>query len=209
MKVNQTQIDKLVREAKKGNSKAFGEIYDAYFVSIHKYVFYRVSAEHVDDVVGTIFIKSWSRLKKYRKTNVSFGAWLFRVAHNTVVDHYRTHKQFYELEERIADDNEKMNPKRIMEETLNGERVHRALKNLGDKYQEVVLLKYMNDMSNKDIAKVMRTNESNVRTLQFRALKKLKAELDEEDRLIAQKIAKKDQPAKSAGILKRLFTRSS
>ena len=208
MKINQTQIDKLVREAKKGNAKAFGEIYDAYFVPIHKYVFYRVSEEHVDDVVGTIFIKAWTRLKKYKKTNVTFGAWLFRVAHNTVIDHYRTHKQFYELEERIADDHEKASPQRHAERVLNGERVQRALRSLGDKYQEVIILKYMNEMSNKDVAKVMRTNESNVRTLQFRALKKLKTELEEEDRLIARKL-EKEAGDKPAGVLRRLFARSS
>lgn len=209
MKVNQAQIDKLVRESKKGNSKAFGEIYDVYFVPIHRYVYYKISEEHVDDVVGTVFIKAWSRLKKYRKTKYSFGSWLFRIAHNTVIDHYRTHRDFYELEDRIADNNEKMNPERLAEQTLNGERVQRALSTLGGKYQEVVLLKYMNELSNREVAKIMNTNESNVRTLQFRAIKKLKAVLEEQERVIEQNLSDLASEKKSSSILRRLFARSS
>lgn len=207
MKIEQKQIDKLVREAQKGNTKAFAEIYDYYFPQIHKYVYYKVSEEHVDDVVSTVFIKSWSKLDKYRKQKCAFGAWVFRIAHNTVIDHYRTNKAFYELEDRIADDNDALNPERLTDITLTGKRVHGALRNLGEKYQEVILLKYMNDMSNPEIANVMQVSESNVRTLQHRALRKLKSVIEEEDRVIEKRLAEATSERKT-GFLRRLFAKS-
>jgi RNA polymerase sigma-70 factor (ECF subfamily) len=207
MKIDQKQIDKLVREAQKGNTKAFGEIYDIYYPKIHKYVFYKVSEDHVDDVVSTIFIKSWSKLNKYRKQKCAFSAWLFRIAHNTIVDHYRTNKEFYELEERIADDNQAMNPERLTDISLTGKRVHRALRDLGEKYQEVILLKYMNEMSNPNIANVMKVSESNVRTLQHRALKQLRSIIEDEDRAIERRLAIAAGDRKP-GLLRRLFAKS-
>ena len=209
MSLNQEQIDRLVMEAQKGNSKAFGEIYDIYFSQIHRYVYYKVSEEHVDDLVANIFIKTWAKIKKYRKGACPFSSWLFRIASNTVIDHYRTNKEFYELEERIADDNEKLNPQNFTEKNLNGERVHRALRKIGKKYQEVVLLRFMNDLSNKEIAEALGTNESNIRTLQFRALKKLRSLLEEQEREAKKRLEEKDGQVKKPGFLRRIFARSS
>ncbi|MDP2691301.1 MAG: RNA polymerase sigma factor [bacterium] len=208
MKHSQAQIDRLVRETQQGNTKAFGEIYDLYFPQIYRYVFYKISEEHVDDLVGTVFIKAWTQIKKYRKGSCPFSSWLFRIASNSVIDHYRTNKEYYELEERIADENEKMSPEKILNSTLDGERVHRALGQIGKTYQEVILLKFLNEMSNKEVAKAMKTNESNVRTLQFRALKKLRVILEEQERKAQQTLdnkVTKNQP----GLLKRIFARSS
>jgi len=206
MKINQTHIDRLIEETQKGNTKAFGEVYDIYYGQIHKYVFYKVSPDHVDDVVGSVFIKAWTHIKKYRKGSFPFSSWLFRIAHNAVIDHYRTNKEFYELEEKIAD--ESMSPELFAEKQLNSERVHHALRKLSGNYQEVILLKYMQDLSNKEIAKAMKTNETNVRTLQFRALKKLREVLEEQERMTSQNLEKKSESAQKPGLLRRLFARS-
>jgi RNA polymerase sigma-70 factor (ECF subfamily) len=206
MKINQTHIDRLVEETQKGNTKAFGEIYDVYYGQIHKYVYYKVSSDHVDDVVGSVFIKAWSNIKKYRKGAFPFSSWLFRIAHNAVIDHYRTNKEFYELEEKIAD--ESMSPQLFAEKQLNGERVHHALRKLSSNYQEVILLKYMQDLSNKEIAKALNTNETNIRTMQFRALKKLREVLEEQERMAEQQLQKKEETTEKQGLFRRLFARS-
>lgn len=206
MKMNQSHIDRLVEETQKGNTKAFGEIYDIYYVQIHKYVFYKISADHVDDVTASVFIKAWTHIKKYRKGSFPFSSWLFRIAHNAVIDHYRTNKEFYELEEKIAD--ESMSPQMFTEQQLNSERVHHALRKLNSNYQEVILLKFMQDLSNREIAKALNTNETNVRTLQFRALKKLREILEEQEKWASQQLKAKEEKTEKPGLLRRLFARS-
>ncbi len=207
MELTSRQIDKLVTASQKGNTKAFGELYDHFFKQIHKYVYYKVSDEYVDDLVANIFVKSWTKIKKYQKQKHPFRSWLFRIAHNTVVDHYRTNKEFYELEDRIADDNERLNPKLITETKLNGERVQRALRKIGDRYREVVLLKFMNEMSNKEIAEVLKTNETNIRTLQFRALKKLKEAIEQQESDAQMYLEQQADDREARGLFSRLFAR--
>lgn len=207
MKLNQKHVDSLVRKSQEGDSNAFSDLYDIYFSQIHKYVYYKVSDDYVDDLVATVFIKTWTQIKKYQKSKYRFSAWLFRIAHNTVIDHYRTHKKHYELEEIVSDE-KTMNPQDFAEQQLNGERVQRAVRSLDKKYQEVIILKFMNELSNTEVSKVLGTSESNIRTLQFRALKKLKSKLEEEEKLIQLRLeesANNDAP----GFFKRLFARSS
>lgn len=206
MDIKQSQIDRLVKESQNGNAAAFGEIYDVYFPQIYRYVYYKVFSEHVDDVVATVFIKAWSKISKYRKTSYPFSSWLFRIASNTVIDHYRTNKGFYELEDRIADKSESFNPQLFTEKNLDSERVHRALRKIGPSYQEVILLKFMNDLSNREVAKILNTNENNVRTLQFRALKKLRLVLEEQERISKKKLKQKENEGVS--LLRRVFIRS-
>lgn len=207
MNIQQSQIDRLIEETQKGNTKAFGEVYDLYFPQIHKYIYYKVAKDQVDDLVGTVFIKAWTNIKKYKKGSFPFSSWLYRIAHNAVVDHYRTHREFYELEEKIADD-DRLSPQAFAEKQLNGERVHQALRKLNKNYQEVILLKFMNELSNEEVAEAMQTNEGNVRTLQFRALKKMREVLEEQERMAAASLAKPETEQRP-GLLRRLFARSS
>lgn len=200
-----SSIDRLVEECQKGNVKAFGELYDIFFPKIHKFVFYKVSKEQVDDIVSTIFLKVWTNIKKYRRTSYPISSWIYRIAQNSIIDHYRTHREFYELEEKIIDD-EGNAPQEYTDQKLNSQRVHRALRKLGSPYQDVILLKFMNDLSNEEIARILETNESNVRTLQFRALKKLRHVLEkqeEKSRLF------ESSPVSRPGILRRIFARFS
>lgn len=204
----QANIDRLVRESQKGDTQAFGELYDTFFTQIHKYVYYKVSEEYVDDLVATVFIKAWTQIKKYQKSKHPFSSWLFRIAHNAVIDHYRTNKQHYELQEQILDDVKPI-PSDLANQQLNGERVHRAVRKLEKKYQEVIVLKFLNELPNAEVAKAVGTSEANVRTLQFRALKKLKSMLEEEDLQIEQRLLEADQLPAEKGFFKRLFVRSS
>ena len=206
MPLPQEHIDRLVQETQAGNTKAFGELYDLYFQQIYKYVFYKVSEDQVDDLVGTVFIKAWSHIQQYKKGAFPFSSWLFRIAHNTVVDHYRTHRDFYELEERIIDDSDRVDPAAMAEKTLNAERVHRALKRLDKNYQEVILLKFMNQLGNREVADIMHTNEANIRTLQFRALKKLREIIEAQQAAAEKKLSQSSLPA--VGWLKKLWVRS-
>jgi RNA polymerase sigma-70 factor, ECF subfamily len=193
------RIEQLVDEVKNGHTDSFSQVYDHFFPKIYKYVFYKARNADVDDLVATVFIKAWSKINTYKKTDCSFSSWLFRIAHNTVIDYYRTHKSVVELEDYIPDKNERMSPSFLSNQQFDSERVHRALRQLDDKYQQVVILKFMQDLPNKEIASVMGVQETSVRTLQFRALKQLRGVLEDEDMKIKRRMEPEIKKEKKSG----------
>lgn len=170
----ESDIDSLVLSAQEGDKSAFAEIYDHFFDKIYRYVFFRVRPEYVDDIVENIFIKCWVNLEKYEKRDVSFGAWLFRIAHNSVIDHRRAHRQILPIDPRIEDDSDHAAPKKKTEQALLAEKVRDAVSQLREPYRQVVTLKFLIGLSNKEVAEIMGEREGNVRVIQFRALKELK-----------------------------------
>jgi RNA polymerase sigma factor (sigma-70 family) len=204
------RIDFLVRQSQKGTTEAFSELYDLFFQKIHKYVFYKVNKEDVDDVVASIFIKAWTKIKSYKKTRHTFNSWIFRIAHNTVIDHYRTHKAVYNLDESLGVVDESADPTRMAEKSLNSKRVHRALQKLGDKYQEVVLYKFIHDMPNSEIAQIMNTKETTVRSLQHRALKQLKSVLEEEEAKTRKRLMEAEERpvVQKGGFFSKIFAKN-
>ena len=171
------QIDALVLASQEGDKEAFAEVYDHYFDPIYRYVYFRVDAVEVDDVVETVFIKAWVNLEKYEKRDVSFGAWLFRIAHNAVIDHRRAHRPILPIDPQLVDRSDKAAPKKQTERSLMADGVREAVEALKEPYRQVVTLKFLIGLSNPEIAEILGEREGNVRVLQFRALKKLKQAL--------------------------------
>ena len=192
------EIERLVVEAQSGNTEAFGDIYDHFFDSIYRHVYYKVSESYVEDTVGVIFIKAWENIQKYKKT-VGFRAWLFRIAHNTIIDHYRTHKQDLELSENVEDARLLHNPNVQTERKLVSKYVHKAISKLKKSHQQIVILKFIDEIPNNEISQILKISEANVRTLQFRALRKLRSIIEEmENTAEAQSALRVLEPRKIA-----------
>jgi RNA polymerase sigma-70 factor (ECF subfamily) len=177
--LSDADIDALVIAAKEGDKEAFAEIYDHYFDQIFRYVYFRVKPEEVDDIVETVFIKSWVKLEKYEKRDVSFGAWLFRIAHNAVIDYRRAHRSILPIDPRTKDESVGAAPERQTERAMMAQEVRAAVDELKEPYKQVVTLKFLIGISNAEIAEILGQTEGNVRVLQFRALKELKEKLKE------------------------------
>jgi len=97
----------LVRQAKEGDTKAFSKIYDHYFTPVYRYTAMRVPQESAEDLVADVFVKVWEKLYTYKeRKKVPFGAWLFRIARNEVIDAYRTGRTWDELPEDLSDTDE-------------------------------------------------------------------------------------------------------
>lgn len=171
------RIDALVLAAQEGDKEAFSEIYDIFFDQIYRYVYFRVVPREVDDIVETVFIKAWTKMEKYEKRDVSFGAWLFRIAHNSVIDYRRAHRQILPIDPQTEDESDKAAPKRLTEQSMMAKELRDAVDALKDPYKQVVALKFLSGLSNSEIAEILGQREGNVRVLQYRALKHLKREL--------------------------------
>jgi len=99
---DKTEVPRLVEWAADGNVEAFGELYSIYLDQIHRYVFYQVRDRMTaEDLTEEIFVKAWKALGRYKQKNSAFSAWLYRIAHNHVVDYFRTRRQHLALEEEI------------------------------------------------------------------------------------------------------------
>ncbi|MFA6308004.1 MAG: RNA polymerase sigma factor [Patescibacteria group bacterium] len=157
-----------------GDSDAFAFFYDKYVKSIYRFVYIRVGSKQVaEDLTQDIFLKIWQHLvdKKHVK---SFQAFIFRIARNTVVDHYRYSKQELPLE--YMPESVEMIEGVILssDKNIDADILLKEIGKLKSEYQEVLLLKYVEDMSIEDIAHVMSKDKNNIRVTIHRALNKLK-----------------------------------
>jgi len=175
-KKNNEAIDELVKKSQQGDKQAFSHLYDLLINSIYRYVYFKATGPDVEDLVEVIFIKIWQNLDKYEKTEYQFTTWAFKIAHNSVIDHYRKHRPLYPLDETIiiADDNKETNPKLQTENSLNNSIVKKALNELKDPYKQILVLKFIEDLSNEEIAKITGRSEVSIRVTKYRGLKKLR-----------------------------------
>ena len=172
-------LSALVAQAQKGDTEAFGGIYDALVKPVYRYIYYRVSPQIAEDLTEETFLKVWQNLKKYKKGKHPFSSWVFKIAHNLVCDYYRKNQSTSETDENTPDPHDTLDPKHKI--TIKFTQIHlkKAIKKLPENYQQIIILKYINEFDNNSIAKTIGKTEGAVRTLQFRALKQLRSILEE------------------------------
>lgn len=179
-KLTDKEIEALVIGSQKGDSEAFAKIYDVYVTPIFRYIFYKVKREDVEDLTEILFLKAWENIRKYKKRkNTTFKSWLFRIAHNLVVDHYRLTREHASLDPRMSDTKRESDPVQVVKINLSNERLNVAISKLRKNHQQIILLKFINELSNEEISKILKKSEGSIRILQFRALKELKVILEE------------------------------
>ena len=171
----------LVLQAQDGNSEAFGQLYDAYMERIYRFVYFRVEDQQTaEDITSQVFLKAWSNLDRFQFSRTPYLAWLYTIAHNAVIDHYRTRKVTTAL-----DDVQLSQPdhSEVVENDidLSGEMqsVKAALQTLTDDQQKVLTLKFIEGMSNNEIARHLGKREGAIRALQMRGLQALAKQLEE------------------------------
>lgn len=171
---------KLIREAmRKEGASAFGELYDHYHPKIYRFVYLKVSnREEAEDITHHVFLSAWQNIKKYRFQGFPFSSWLYHIARNKVIDHYRSATHHSPIEstevERIA------TPENVMESadaSLSREHIQLAISRLPADQQDIVIMRFVEDMSHKEIAAVLQKTEGAVKVMQHRTLKRLKAML--------------------------------
>ena len=169
----------LIRKATEGEAPAFGVLYDKYQPSIYRFIFLKVShREEAEDLTHQVFLSAWEHMGSFHHGDVPFASWLYRIARNKVIDYYRTHKAHTSLEnvpdEIIALDARTANQ---IDTHLQLERVYQALMELSDDQRDIIIMRFVNELSYKDIAHALGKNQATVRVIQYRALARLKKSL--------------------------------
>lgn len=172
--------DVTIAEAAKTNPHAFGELYDRYYGRVYRYIYHRLgNATEAEDVTAIVFMKALEGLPSYDCNGRGFAPWLFRITHNTVIDHYRRHRTQYPLEEAAHHSA----PEDPVADVLSAERrqeLHALMAHLSPEQRDVVLMRYAADLSFAEIAVALKKNEAAVRMLLHRGLRKMKAVLSDE-----------------------------
>ena len=170
----------LVKSAVKGDSSAFGLLYDRYQPMIYRFVAVKVGRrEDAEDITHQVFLSAWQNVGGYRDLGHPFSSWLYRIARNQIIDYYRARKQDVSLEvldiEGIvggAVSHVDLSVKLDLERTI------RAVHGLKPDYQDVILMRFVDDLSVRETARAMKRSEGAVKLLQHRAVKELQKLLE-------------------------------
>jgi RNA polymerase sigma-70 factor (ECF subfamily) len=148
---------------------AFGQLYEIYIDRIGRYIYYKVGdREEAEDLTEQVFLKAWENIQGFRGEPAAFPVWIFRLAHNLVIDHHRTQRQTAQLNEFIVDT--RPQPEEEVAVRLDNEQLRQAISHLTPEQQRVVILRFIQGMSHAEVAAIMKKNEVAVRGIQYRAL---------------------------------------
>ncbi|HUV44146.1 MAG TPA: sigma-70 family RNA polymerase sigma factor [Dehalococcoidales bacterium] len=165
----------LVHRAQNGDKEAFTELYETYFGKLYRYVVARIgNRAEAEDMTQQVFVKAYKSISSYRWRGVPFSAWLFRIAHNLVVDFFRkeSKRPTVPLEESLVASND--NVQQVVERRLDIERVMAATRQLTAAQREVVSLRFAGGLAIAEVARVMGKSEGAVKALQHSAIAALR-----------------------------------
>lgn len=171
----------LVRSAQEGDLRAYGKIFRSSYRGIYDYIARRVGNEKdAEDLTMQVFLKGLDRIDTYEERGYTIRSWLFRIAHNLVVDHFRANRESAEpyVAGSMVDDSALPEDELISRERT--EDLKRRVLELPQAQAEVLYLRFLSDLSVSETAWVLGKKEVTVRTLQFKGLKNLKKDLEEE-----------------------------
>jgi RNA polymerase sigma-70 factor (ECF subfamily) len=176
--VNERQ---LVLQAQAGSAEAFGQLYDAYMERIYRFIYFRVEDQQTaEDITSQVFLRAWNNLDRFRLGRTPYLAWLYTIAHNAVIDHYRTRKVTSALEDvRLSQPDYAEAVENNIDFAVEMTTIKSAMLTLTDDQQQVLTLKFIEGMSNDEIARHLGKREGAVRALQMRGLRALAKLLEE------------------------------
>lgn len=167
----------LVKHAQQGNVHAVGDLFDRYQPRIYKYVRMRVYDHHkAQDLTGEIFLLMIKNLPGYRDIGIPFSAWLYRIAHNLVINHYQKEQVTRQVSLVHAENSHPHTATLavMVEQQLEIEGLLQALEKLEDIQREVIILRFLADLSLKEVAQTLDKTVATIKAIQHRGLLALK-----------------------------------
>lgn len=164
----------LIERAIKGEASAFGLLYDRYQPQIYRFVYLKVShREEAEDLTHQVFLKSWQNIGEYKFQGFPFSSWLYRIARNQIIDHYRAKKINLDIEEisELKIDDSFIE---ALDNNLDVKKIKEAIKHLNPNHQDVIILRFIEELSLKETASALKKTEIAIKLLQYRAIKNLK-----------------------------------
>jgi RNA polymerase sigma-70 factor (ECF subfamily) len=178
MSLDDAALERLVEEARSGDSWAFGRLFDHFHEPIYRYIASRVQRPaDAEDLTQLVFVKALEALPRYEARGVPFGGWLFRLARNAVIDYVRTRHDHSELETIVERAGSDAGPDQMAVTREDIDAVAMALAGLTDEQREAIALRFFAGLSAREAAEAMGKQEGTIRGLQFRAIAALRRQL--------------------------------
>lgn len=169
----------LIARASAGDAEAFGALYEQHIEAIYNYVYYRTSSQkEAEDLTSRVFLRALKHIEEYEDRGYPFSAWLYRIAHNLVVNWYRDRDRSQEIP--LADQFPPPAVEDKVEQRLAREdKRHELLKKvreLPEDRQQLIILKHVEGLTNREIGEVMDRTEGAIKALYHRTLVSLRDE---------------------------------
>ena len=174
--------EEVVSRAIKGDEGAFAQLYEEHLDKIYRYVYLRLgNRTEAEDLTQEIFVRALEAIGSYKWRNVPFTSWLFRIAHNQVIDYCRKEsrceKQYWDENIRI----DEPNPEAIAEHKLEAEELSENINKLSPAQREVISLRFGAGLSLAEAAKALGKSTGTVKALQYNAIVALRKMMVDED----------------------------
>ena len=169
--------ENLVRRAQHHDQEAFAQLYEEHFDKIYRYVTFKIGNEtEAEDMTQQVFLNAFQSISSFKWKGIPFSAWLFRIAHNQVVDYFRRKKHTtVPLDESLASSDD--NPQLVVERKLDIEQLLLATKELTEAQREVISLRFAGELPIAQVAKAMGKSQGAVKALQHSAIVALRKTL--------------------------------
>ena len=171
----------IVCRAIKGDGEAFAQLYEEHFDKIYRYIYLRLGSQaEAEDLTQEVFVKVLEAIGSYKWRNLPFASWLFRIAHNQVIDYSRKESKVEKvaLEGDVASFDER-NPELIAEQEFAREELIDNIKKLSPAQREVISLRFGSGLSVAEVAKALGKNTGTVKALQYNGIVALRKMLSE------------------------------
>ena len=175
-------VPDVIDRARNGDRAAFAELYDTHVDSVYRYVLYRVrEPSDAEDITADVFTRAFANIHRYRWQGKSFLAWLYTIARNAVTDRRRRERPTVELDNAygLAEDGPTAHEQAVHGEAVDA--LRGAVRHLTSEQQEVLVLRFVENRSSREVAKLLGKNEGAIRALQFRALGRLRKLMHDTD----------------------------
>ncbi|MBW7885589.1 MAG: sigma-70 family RNA polymerase sigma factor [Caldilineaceae bacterium] len=177
MSLSEANEEDLLAAAMQYNEAALGELYDRYEAKIYSYIYRRTGEQSLaEDLTAQVFLKMLESIRDRKAWHSSFSGWLYRIAHNLVIDFYRRRGRHgaVDIDEAPPTPSETQDPVRAVEQLLDAERLRAAIRRLTDEQAEVVSLRFLEGYSISEVAEMTNRTEGAVKALQYRAVATLR-----------------------------------
>lgn len=161
----------LVRRAQQFDEDAIHVLYETYYPKIYNYAFMQMGdVQAAEDLASDVMLKMIEAINSYKFKGLPFGAWVFRIARNRIIDLHRRRKRRGEVDLSETISTALANPQVLAERALERGQIQVALKHLTPEQRQVIVLKFIEGFDNRSVGKIMGRSEGAIKSLQHRAL---------------------------------------